>query len=79
VERFRDRRRHGRRRIRTLDCCAVGDDCTAAQFMDCDRTGFYGAYLRPTAAPVPNGFEATYTLSSFDPYNVVLFRTSFAR
>ncbi|HEX4454179.1 MAG TPA: hypothetical protein VH143_25120 [Kofleriaceae bacterium] len=47
--------------------------------MDCDRTGFYGAYLRPTAAPVPNGFEATYTLSSFDPYNVVLFRTSFAR
>jgi hypothetical protein len=60
-------------------CCAVDDNCQGAQFMDCDRTGFYGSYLLPAVTPAPNGFTVTYTLSSFDPYDVALFQTSFAR
>jgi Domain of unknown function (DUF4185) len=60
-------------------CCAVDDNCEGAQFMDCDRTGFYGSYLMPAVVPEPNGFAVTYTLSSFDPYDVALFQTSFAR
>jgi hypothetical protein len=64
--------------FRATYCCAVDDDCEAAQFMDCDRTGFYGSYLLPRISPEPNGFDVTYTLSSFDPYDVALFQTSFA-
>ncbi|HET9992048.1 MAG TPA: DUF4185 domain-containing protein, partial [Kofleriaceae bacterium] len=35
--------------FRAASCCTPDDDCTGVQFLDCDRTGFYGSYLLPTA------------------------------
>ncbi len=58
-------------------CCAVDDQCDAPQMFDCDRTGFYGSYLFPTVIPRATGFTITYTLSSFAPYDVALFQTTF--
>ena len=59
-------------------CCAQIDDCQGEQFFHCDRTGFYGAYLLPDVRVHADGtFTATYTLSSFDPYNVALFSATF--
>ena len=59
-------------------CCAVDNQCTDDQFMNCDRTGFYGSYLLPGVQPHADGsFTVVYTLSSFDPYNVALFTTTF--
>jgi hypothetical protein len=66
--------------FRERHCCAVVDACTGDQFMHCERTGFYGAYLLPDAELHADGrFTVTYTLSSFDPYNAVLIRTTFAQ
>jgi len=46
--------------------------------MHCDRTGFYGTYLFPDVALHGDGsFTVTYTMSSFDPYNVALFTATF--
>jgi hypothetical protein len=59
-------------------CCAVDDQCDGAQFLDCDRTGFYGSYLLPDVLRHDDGsFTVHYTLSSFAPYNVALFSTTF--
>ena len=59
-------------------CCAVDNDCTGDELMNCDRTGFYGAYLLPgVQAHADGSFTVIYTLSSFDPYNVALFTTTF--
>ncbi|HEY2327236.1 MAG TPA: DUF4185 domain-containing protein, partial [Gaiellaceae bacterium] len=59
-------------------CCAVDDDCEGTQFLDCDRTGFYGAYLMPDVAAADHTLAATFTLSSFAPYNVALYRATFS-
>lgn len=70
-----------RRSARTRACCAAGcgsNNCQGEQFFHCDRTGFYGSYLLPDVVLQPDGsFTATYTLSSFDPYNVALFTATF--
>lgn len=58
-------------------CCGAENACEGPQFMHCNRTGFYGAYLFPTLSRDGNTFEVTYTMSSFDPYNVALFATTF--
>jgi hypothetical protein len=60
-------------------CCAIDDDCQGQQMFDCDRTGFYGSYLLPGAILRGSTFTLTYTLSSFAPYNVALFQTTFVR
>lgn len=66
--------------FRARYCCAVDDACAGDEFMNCDRTGFYGAYLFPDVELGADGrFTITYTLSSFDPYNVALFRATFIR
>ena len=59
-------------------CCAVDDNCTGQQMFNCDRTGFYGSYLFPGASTDANSFTVAYTLSSFSPYNVAVFQTTFA-
>ncbi len=64
--------------FRAIYCCAPDNNCAGAEMMNCDRTGFYGTYLLPAATDVAGGFAVTYTMSSFDPYNVALFQTSFA-
>jgi len=63
--------------FRARYCCATTDNCQGEQFMNCDRTGFYGTYLFPEVVRDPTGFTVTYTMSSFDPYNVALFTTKF--
>ncbi|NVB81401.1 MAG: DUF4185 domain-containing protein [Kofleriaceae bacterium] len=64
--------------FRTRYCCAPENNCTSPQFMNCSRTGFYGTYLLPQAKLDGDRFTVTYTMSSFDPYNVALFQTTFA-
>ena len=64
--------------FRARYCCATADACDGEQFLHCERTGFYGTYLFPEAEVGLDGrFSVTYTMSSFDPYSVVLFRTTF--
>ena len=63
--------------FRAQYCCAVADDCQGAQFLNCDQTGFYGSYLLPQVRTSGDDFTVTYTLSSFAPYNVALFQTTF--
>ena len=60
-------------------CCTPDDNCNGTQFLDCDRTGFYGSYLLPSAHDDGTTFELSYTLSSFAPYNVALFTATFSR
>lgn len=59
-------------------CCGADNSCDGKEFFNCDRTGFYGTYLLPGAVMNNDGsFTVTYTMSSFDPYNVALFRATF--
>jgi len=58
--------------------CCTGGTCREPQMFDCDRTGFYGAYLLPDSTGGGTELTVAYTLSSFSPYNVALFETTFA-
>jgi hypothetical protein len=59
-------------------CCVPDDHCEGTQFLDCDLTGFYGAYLFPDVqAHVDGSFTIIFTVSSFNPYNVALFTATF--
>lgn len=62
---------------RAAYCCVPDDSCQGAQFLDCDRTGFYGSYLLPYVRTSGDRFTVAYTLSSFAPYNVALFEATF--
>lgn len=64
--------------FRATYCCAVDDQCEGPQMFNCDQTGFYGTYLFPTVAVSGSTFTVTYTMSSFAPYNVALFQTTFS-
>ena len=58
-------------------CC--GQTCVGEQIIHCDRAGFYGSYLLPEVAVHNDGsFTVTYTLSTWDPYNVVLMQATFS-
>lgn len=63
--------------FRAAYCCTPDNNCTGQQFFNCDRTGFYGAYLLPEVTRADGKFTVTYTMSSFDPYNVALFTATF--
>jgi hypothetical protein len=58
-------------------CCA--ETCPGDQLLHCDRAGLYGAYLLPATnfAPAADGgvLELPFLVSTWDPYNVVLFST----
>jgi hypothetical protein len=60
-------------------CCGSEDQCAGSQMFNCNRTGFYGTYLFPTITETADTFTVTYTMSSFSPYNVALFRATFSR
>jgi hypothetical protein len=60
-------------------CCSSEDNCNGAQMFNCNRTGIYGTYLFPAVSETATTFTVTYTMSSFSPYNVALFRTTFAK
>ncbi len=68
----------GDAQFRADHCCVPENSCTGVQFMNCARTGFYGTYLVPDVIQHADGsFSVTYTMSSFDPYNVALFSATF--
>lgn len=58
-------------------CCAPDDNCAGERLFNCDKAGFYGTYLFPSAAVDGACFEVTYTMSTWDPYNVALFTARF--
>lgn len=59
-------------------CCGAVNVCNGKQFFNCDRTGFYGTYLLPdVVVNADDSFTVTYTMSSFDPYNVALYQATF--
>jgi hypothetical protein len=58
--------------------CCVNNDCSGARLFNCDRAGFYGTYLLPEVAANADGsFAITFTMSTWDPYNVALMRATF--
>jgi hypothetical protein len=59
-------------------CC--GQSCTGQQMMNCNgSTTFYGGHLLPEIAVQSDGsFTVDYTLSTGDPYDVVLMQATFS-
>ncbi|MGZ3406183.1 MAG: DUF4185 domain-containing protein [Polyangia bacterium] len=58
--------------------CCVNGDCSGAQLFNCDRAGFYGTYMLPEVAAHADGsFSISFTMSTWDPYNVALMRATF--
>jgi hypothetical protein len=47
--------------------------------LQCSQTGFYGTYLVPSVIKHGSDVTITYTMSSFSPYNVALFQTTFSQ
>ena len=65
--------------FRAQYCCTSEDNCLGKQMFNCNRTGFYGTYLFPEVTQSGKDFTVAYTMSSFSPYNVALFQTTFRR
>ena len=66
--------------FRTPYCCAGGDPnvCEGNEIIHCDRAGFYAPYMLPS--PIINGdgsFTVSFTMSTWDPYNVALMYATF--
>lgn len=59
--------------------CCLGDTCPGEQILHCDRAGLYGIYPLPVigAERTDDGvvLEVPFVASTWQPYNVVLFRT----
>ena len=53
-------------------CC--GSTCQGQQVLHCNKAGLYGAYALPLMASGPGTLEVPFLVSTWDPYNVVLFR-----
>lgn len=60
-------------------CCAPEGTCTGERLFNCSKAGFYGTYLFPDPVADATGFTVTYTMSTWDPYNVALFSARFDR
>ena len=64
--------------FRNLYCCNT-DACVGQQIIHCNDAGFYATYLLPQVQLQPDGsFVVTHTMSTWDPYNVVLMQATFA-
>lgn len=64
--------------FRAAHCCDA--TCGPSQILHCDRAGLYGAYALPFAQVVPKEdllptIDLPFLVSTWDPYDVVLFRT----
>lgn len=59
--------------------CCVGDRCPGEQILHCDRAGLYGIYPLPLIESTRTSegvvLDVPFTASTWQPYNVVLFRT----
>jgi hypothetical protein len=61
----------------TKYCCVAGD-CVGERLFNCDKAGFYGTYMLPEAILTGGGgFSITFTMSTWDPYNVALMTATF--
>ncbi len=59
--------------------CCVSLDCSGERLLNCDRAGFYGAYMLPDVTTRPDGsFVIDFVLSTWDPYDVALMSATFA-
>lgn len=62
--------------FRAAHCC--GATCDGPAILHCDRAGLYGAYALPTATVTASAdareLDIPFLASTWDPYNVVLFR-----
>lgn len=58
--------------------CCVALDCEGERLLNCDRAGFYGAYMLPDVTAKPDGtFTIDFVMSTWDPYNVALMSATF--
>ncbi len=58
-------------------CCVPEGTCSGERLFNCSKASFYGTYLFPDVAVDGSGFSVTYTMSTWDPYNVALFTARF--
>lgn len=58
-------------------CCVPEDNCSGERLFNCSQGTFYGTYLFPDLIVDDTGFSVTYTMSTWDPYNVALFTARF--
>ena len=58
-------------------CCFPEGTCAGERLFNCSKASFYGTYLFPDLAVDGAGFSVTYTMSTWDPYNVALFTARF--
>ena len=58
-------------------CCVPEGTCTGERLFNCSKAGFYGTYLLPDLVKDATGFTVSYTMSTWDPYNVALFSARF--
>lgn len=64
--------------FRAAHCCSDTTTCTDAELLHCDRAGLYGAYALPVIQAEVQGalwlsLRIPILVSTWDPYNVVLF------
>ena len=64
------------RKFTDKHCCSA-DGCGPQQLFHCGKAGFYGTYLFPFVKGDRDAFTVTYTMSTWDPYNVALMQASF--
>ena len=58
--------------------CCVNNVCSGERLFNCGQAGFYGTYLLPHLSADANGsFSVTYTMSTWNPYNVALMSATF--
>ena len=58
--------------------CCLNGDCLGDRLFNCGKAGFYGTYMLPDLVQEANGaFSITFTISTWDPYNVALMTASF--
>lgn len=61
-------------------CCQSDTQCLGAdELFHCGKAGFYGTYLFPHVDGTVTDFTVSYTMSTWDPYNVALLRARFVR
>jgi len=58
--------------FQAVHCC--GSTCQVQQVLHCNKAGLYGAYALPLIASGPGTLDVPFLVSTWDPYNVVLFR-----
>lgn len=58
-------------------CCLPGGTCSGDRLFDCSKASFYATYLLPDVVLDADGFTVSYTMSTWDPYNVALLSARF--